>query len=135
MKSLRAESEFDAAAPQAQIRQCHQGKAETKLPRDFIEHKGRKGSRKGRKENPSPRSSAPTSATSALNSRPLPHPHEIASRRIGIRRRSTSSADLAMPPRQSPKPSRHATFLQAKGAKVLAKAAKKIRLRVPLRQP
>src|SRR6266550_5975689 len=86
MKSLRAESEFDAAAPQAQIRQCHHGKAETKLSRVFIERKGRKGSRKGRKENPSPRSSAPTSATSALKTRTQPHPHEIASRRIGVRR-------------------------------------------------
>src|SRR5437870_9258937 len=75
-----------AAAPQAQIRQCHHGKAETKLSRDFIERKGRKGSRKSRKENPSPRSSAPTSATSALKTRTQPHPHEIASRRIGVRR-------------------------------------------------
>src|SRR6266550_1559440 len=101
MKSLRAESEFDAAAPQAQIRQCHHGKAETKLPRDFIERQGRNGSRKRRKENPYPRSSAPTPATSALKTRTPPHPHEIASPRIGVRPRSTASADSAMPSWQS----------------------------------
>src|SRR5438552_3897600 len=101
MKSLRAESEYDAAAPQAQIRQCHHSKAETKLPRDVIERKGRKGSSKGCKENPSPHSPAPTSATSALNARTKPLPHEIASRRIGVRRLSTASADSAMPSWQS----------------------------------
>src|SRR6266566_3547348 len=40
--------------------------AATKLSRSLTKRKGREGFRKGRKENPPPRSSAPTSAFSAL---------------------------------------------------------------------
>ncbi len=45
------------------------GEAATKLPDRLMERRGRRGSRKGRKESPPPRSSAPTSATSALKNR------------------------------------------------------------------
>jgi hypothetical protein len=43
------------------------GQSATKLPDRLIKRRGRKGARKGRKENLSLRSSAPTFASSALN--------------------------------------------------------------------